>query len=341
MCLNNIFNIITSERFGVNPLKTAISVQYVGGEILTIPQKKLLEIVNVSREFLGARFAEYRDGAQSNLIANEDKAKFLHTLFGKNISTSVDHFTGQRSVGGSNEKYQSMLQKSVTALKQRRNFSIPRIFVVDRSGLDYVGLEIAIAEKDMAPIRLRPVFRGKNNIDPADIDAMASVFTAEAKKWLLSGKIIVDPFYEMLIGRLNQIGLWNSDYLSGCPFSYSCATHSLDIEPDGSLFVCLDMADSGQLRLGNAVTGEFDWSAFETIKSRKTVLDEECKQCKWLQACRGGCPSEGISVSGGIAGKTDLCKVWKSVFSVIDEAIETAGPERITNWVASLGCEHG
>lgn len=314
-----------------------VTVQYVGGEILTVPDAVLRRIVFHARDALSAQFEDVIDGVQSNLIASEAKVRRLHSLFGERLGTSVDHFTPQRTVAGSPAKYRDILARSRAQLKARRGFVPPAIFVVDRQGLPHVAQEIALAEAQGYALTLRPAFDGGRTVDHALRDGIIAELSSLAEHWLMRGRVLVEPFYHLTASRLahRSAGAVPAGMLA-CPFQKTCARVSLDLEPNGDLFVCLDMADSDQARLGNALTGDFDTDLWRSLAARAEHYDSSCRACTWLAECQGGCMSEALHHTGNPYGKTELCGLWKGIFAAADRAIDHHGGAAVRTWLSGL-----
>lgn len=310
---------------------STVSVQYVGGEILLVPKNELRDCVYTARSVLSEAFGTVQDGAQSNLIGSERRIMELSTLFGGRLGTSVDGRGSQRTVKGSPDAYRRIVGKSRDALKRRRRQNPGAIFVVDGEGLSNVDFEIRSADEDGYPLVLRPVFQGGSDIDGASVDDLVECLGNGFDRWAMNSSVSVEPFTHLLGRRL-------SENIMGtvCPFQRNCAEVSLDIEPDGTLYVCLDMADSGQFPLGNALKGEFDFNLWEKLRARKDNVDPTCRACPYFEACQGGCMSEGIHATGSIYGKTYLCPVWKRLFASCDRVIADHGPSEVSKWLRSL-----
>ena len=316
---------------------SAVSIQYVGGEIATVPKPIMYKCVFYARQRMGEIFGGVTDGIQSNLIASERKVSYLATLFGDRIGTSVDTNGIVRTVAGSPDKYKEILAKNIKFLSEKRNIIPGRIFVVDSVGLENARIEFDLANSEGYSLVYRPVFHGGKDVGAASVDELSSVLGDIFDSWIMSSSISVEPFHQLLVERLSEFS--NDDGLKfhfGCPFQAECAEVSLDLEPNGDLYVCLDMADSDQMRLGNAVTGEFDNELWGDLRRRKEKLDADCNSCKWLDSCHGGCMSEALHSTQSIYGKTELCGLWKTIFSKIDHAIERHGVKNVVDWSNSL-----
>jgi radical SAM protein with 4Fe4S-binding SPASM domain len=314
------------------------SLQYTGGEILVVPRPVLRECVLYGRQRLGRIFENVTDGCQSNLQGSDDRIAYLSTLFGRRISTSIDDFTDQRRLKGSSERYRQQADHGRALLKRRRGHNPAVIYVVDGAGVAHAPAQYQRAEQDGADITLRAVFHGGRAVGAATIPELITAYGEVFDAWIMKGRVAVQPLYQLLTTWLAvQTGdshLMTSNF--GCPFQKNCAQVSLDLEPNGDLFICLDMADSGQMKLGNAIAGEFNTDIWSSLNDRQQHYDSKCRQCRWLAACQGGCMSEAIHHTGSPYGRTELCALWTSLFQRIDQAIEEHGQTALVEWCRSL-----
>jgi radical SAM protein with 4Fe4S-binding SPASM domain len=316
----------------------AATIQYVGGEVLTIPPEVLRANVIYARRRFGRLFSTVRDGVQSNLIGSEARVLGLNVLFGPRIGTSVETVTSLRTVGGSAERYRDMAAASREVLRRRRRVNPGGIFVVDADGAGNLPVEMARAEAEGYALVLRPVFRGGKATRSASVEAIITAYGRAMDAWLMTMRVPVEPFHQLLLSRLAEASGDASLAVinAACPFRADCATVSLDLEPNGDLYVCLDMADSAQFKLGNALTGEFSEDTRQRLLARRDHLVSACRVCPWRGACQGGCMSESIHQTGDPFGRTELCDLWRSLFTRIDTCIEHHGLAAVKAWAFSL-----
>lgn len=316
-----------------------ISIQYVGGELLTVPLSDMRDIVYHNRSELAKIFSDITDGAQTNLIGSWQKVRAFMNIFSGRVSTSVDNFTGARTVAGSTEKYRDIFNGNDTKVKAKRKRSLPAIIVVERGSMPFLSQEVEKAEVGNRDLTLRAVFSGGKDISgialsPAEL---AESFGGLFDKWVMNSSIAIEPFARLLAGRLIELGdsTLISAYggCSGCPFQSDCARVSLNLEPNGDLYICLDTADSNYLKLGNALRREFDWDLWLKIDQRKHQLDDKCRKCPWVSTCHGGCLSESMEAGLGILGRTPLCLVWTTLFEKIDAVINKCGVDIVADWL--------
>ncbi len=312
-----------------------LSVQYVGGEVLTVPTDELRAIVESARSIFSSAFDHVVDGVQSNLIGSAARVTGLISLFGGRIGTSVDSFGSQRTLSGSASKYRVVSIASAQRLR-RMNMPTAAIFVVDRMGIENVEREYEVAQSGGYPLTLRAVFDGGRTTSQAPPELIAEVYGRLFDRWALSSSIPVEPFTHLLAQRLSTHSGVDAAATEGCPFQSNCAEVSLNLDPNGDLFICLDTSDASQLRLGNALSGDFDWDLWRQIQARTEHLDGSCVVCPYRKECGGGCMSEGYHLTGDPFGKTGLCVVWKTLFFKIDQIIQKNGIDAVSYWLKSI-----
>ncbi|MEQ9461229.1 MAG: radical SAM protein [Phycisphaeraceae bacterium] len=124
-----------------------------------------------------------------------------------------------------------------------------------------------------------------------------------------------------------------------CTYSDSCSSQ-LTVEHDGTVYGC-DHYVEPRWRLGDvgepvALTvdgeeaerdeGENWWDRLDGERlagfgMRKLALGAECRSCRWLRLCYGGCPKHRPA-RGGITGPTVLCAGYRRLFEHTMERFE-------------------
>lgn len=314
-----------------------LTVQYVGGEILTVPHDYLKEFSQTIKTELSPLFKNFRHGVQSNLIGSYKKIVELSDLFSNNIGTSYDNFTNQRTVNKNPEKYKTIFLKNASNLKRTIGKSIDGIVVVDYAMKEFIHEEISLANQKKYNITLRPVFYGGSEVEKISVDEMQSIYEIAFDNWFLKQNILIEPFASFTQKRIYN--LKNNPELktiSGCASQHNCAYVSLNLEPNGDLYVCLDLADSKHLKLGNSIKEVWNDKLFNEIAQRSYKLKTECYTCSYFKECQGGCMKEAVEQSGDMYGKTQYCQIWKSLFAKIDQQINAVGFEKVENWINTL-----
>lgn len=313
-----------------------LTVQYVGGELTTLPNDYLIDFTNLVEKILSPLFEDFRHGGQSNLIASKNKINNLIDIFGSNLGTSVDNFTEQRTIKKSSSKYKTIFLENLNYVKRNIGTTLSSIIVLDDKMKPYIHEEIKIAENKKMNLTLRPVFQGGMPIENMESDELTQIYNQIFHNWFMKSNIIIEPHFSLLKKRLSSKNQQHLPSYSGCPFQNNCATSSINLEPNGDLYVCLDMADSKHYPFGNALEGKIDYDIFNLLLSRTDKLNKDCKSCDYYNECQGGCMNEAIEHTGDVFGKTQYCITWKNLFKNIDDSIEYFGIEKINNWISSI-----
>lgn len=334
--LSFISNLIQKYKLGGN--RDTITVQYVGGEVSVIPMEYLEKFTIMVQEKLSPLFKNFQHGVQTNLIASKRKINDLVDIFGKNIGTSIDNFTEQRMIGTSANKYKTIFLQNQNYTKRLIGKNISGVIVIDNKMKPHIHEEIKIAESKKMSLMLRTVFQGGMPVENFSSDYLTPLYSDIFDNWFMKSTIIIDPHYSLLSKRLLAHEKNNNHltYLTGCPFQSNCATSSINLESDGSLYLCFEMADAEHYSLGNAIKGEFKEDIFNLLLSRTNKLSNDCQQCDYYNECQGGCMNEAIEQKNDLFAKTEYCHTWKKLFSKIDDGIEKHGYENVKRWMNNL-----
>lgn len=310
-----------------------ISIQYIGGEVLTLPMDYINNIVNITRNNFINMFDEVVDGCQSNLISSPERFKEIYNLFNGNIGTSYDDYTNQRTIKGDANKYKRIFIKNITQNKRETGLSIPGIIVLDDKMAPHIHNQINDLTKRNINITIRPIFNGGIDVNKISSYDLTDIYNCIFDNWFLKQNNIIEPFYSLTMKRINSK---NINLYSGCPFQFNCAQVSLNLEPNGDIFLCQDMADSSEYSFGNALEETWDYEKFNALNSRHLHLDKTCLNCSYFKECQGGCLKESLEQGNGIFGKSQYCETWKSIFKKIDEMIHNKGIDQILVWLNKI-----
>jgi radical SAM protein with 4Fe4S-binding SPASM domain len=306
--------------------KPFLTIEYLGGEVLLVPQEELVKNVAYARQKFARQTNHIRDGAQSNLIASPRRVVQLHDLFDGNLGTSWDNHSGQRHIKGSPELYKGILDRSLKALEGARGHLPGRVLVMDKHTLPHISQEVKDAIAGRYDLVLRPIFEGGSGpVEAASSEELSKVMGEAFALWAENPAVRIEPFYSLYKRRMANRGHGDHGHHkkahAGCPFQSDCAFKSLSLDPDGSLYVCQEMADSGNYPLGNAIEGTFEEKTWRLLSRRSAHLSADCSSCTWREECGGGCMNEAIQHHGDPFAKTELCPVWKTIFRGIDAEI--------------------
>ncbi|AXH59475.1 SPASM domain-containing protein (plasmid) [Pseudomonas amygdali pv. lachrymans str. M301315] len=318
-------------KLGISP--TFLNIEFVGGEILLIQPALLSDTVREVRSFFDGKGIQVRDGAQSNLIGSDERIEHLYELFDGRVGTSIDRFTNQRQLGlkGSDatraDRYRSFFASSNEKVRSITRKTPPAVLTLDAKTLPHLDQELALAINEGRELTLRPVFQGGSEIDGISNQALGQALSAGFEAWMKAGmRVRIEPFVNLLRRRLFDEARADQGF---CAWQADCGVKSLSLEPNGDLYICQELADMGELKLGNALRGEFDEALHLQIRNRSDLLEAGCFECPYFNSCQGGCMQQSLEAGTGIYGKTQWCEAWKMLFSTMDKAIEHWGSDRM------------
>lgn len=319
---------------------THVTAQFLGGEIAMVPEHELDEHIRIVEAVCAESQMGCTVGAQSNLILSERKAARLYDQFSGRIGTSIDLTTASRTIKGDAEKYR-LIWKSADQYLQIARSTPGAIYVVEPGQVDDARKHLREAVRSRRAITFRPIFRGgieavQLNTAEQFRDSMVSLFD----DWFLRLPVVVEPFYQLCEARVSEVSGLGRIQATACAFQNDCTRKSVNIEPNGDLYVCLEMADAGLAPIGNALSENWDYEAINVYASRASNTPVTCRSCPFYKSCHGGCMFESIAQGNGVHGKSYHCMTWTALFQRIDEAIRTHGAEHIREWLHRIATRH-
>jgi len=166
--------------------------------------------------------------------------------------------------------------------------------------------------------------------------ALPSLKSDQPDRWALPpeeyGELLV-YLLDKYLDNMDRIEVRNiNDYarcvLTGrgtvCTF-VDCMDNTFAVGPDGSIYPCYRFVGMPEFVMGNVR----DLPSQEELASSpagvrmhefKEYVDVNCKGCKHIRYCRGGCPYNAIAPTGGeIMGVDPHCTAYKRIFDEISE----------------------
>ena len=126
-----------------------------------------------------------------------------------------------------------------------------------------------------------------------------------------SGKFIYNRYFENLVGLIKGYRPESCGMIGFCLDQYV-------VEADGSVYPC-DFYVLDPFKIGNITKDSFE----EIDKNRNdlkfaedsAMVSPECRPCKWLKVCRGGCRRDRETISDiGKVGLNRYCEAFKEFF---------------------------
>ncbi len=151
-----------------------------------------------------------------------------------------------------------------------------------------------------------------------------------------------EDYGELLLYLLDQyldladkVELKNIDHLckgvfrkSGCVCTYvDCMDSTFAVGPEGNIYPCYRFVDMEDYVIGHVSDKPsydelMNTKAEKLLREYKEFVDEDCRDCKHIDYCRGGCPYNALVVSNHEVDCVDPhCTAYKMIFDKIDELL--------------------
>jgi uncharacterized protein len=181
--------------------------------------------------------------------------------------------------------------------------------------------------------------------------ALPSLRSNEPDKWALSpekyGELLV-YLLDKYLENMNRIEVRNINDYCRCVFTgrgtvctfVDCMENTFAVGPDGSIYPCYRFVGMPEYVMGHVRDHPSQKELAESgpgvrMLRFKEYVDLECKGCKHIRYCRGGCPYNAIAPTNGeIKGVDPHCIAYQRIF---DEIADRFNQEMM----GSLGLEMG
>jgi uncharacterized protein len=164
--------------------------------------------------------------------------------------------------------------------------------------------------------------------------ALPSLRGDDPKKWALEPEEYGDLLVYLLdkyLENMSQIEVRNIDDYCRCVFTgrgtvctfVDCMDDTFAVGPDGSIYPCYRFVGMPRYVMGNvrdrpSMEDLAKSEAWKHMHQFKEYVDRECKACKHIRYCRGGCPYNAIVPSSGeIKGVDPHCIAYQRIFDEI------------------------
>lgn len=184
--------------------------------------------------------------------------------------------------------------------------------------------------------------------------ALPSLRGPEPERWDLSpeeyGELLV-YLLDRYLENMDRIEVRNiNDYcrcvLTGrgtvCTF-VDCMDNTFAVGPDGGIYPCYRFVGMEEYRMGvvsDRPTQDdlFRSPAGQRMQQFKEIVNRECKGCRHIRYCRGGCPYNAMAGSGEIRGVDPHCRAYRRIF---DEIADRFNREMMGSMGLDMGMPQG
>ena len=156
------------------------------------------------------------------------------------------------------------------------------------AGLDYL--------KDFAamnlPLKINPLYSAGEAVKHSELFLKSGEY---AEYLIRVFEYVIDNEVDISLMPIEYIlhGVLSNATPRGCVFSGKCSSSFVCVSHDGNIYPCGRFADDKSHVLGNVHAGGITDSGREILRefseSRSSNLRDECRVCKYVKFCNGGC----------------------------------------------------
>jgi len=191
----------------------------------------------------------------------------------------------------------------------------------------------------------------KNDLTLKLHPALPSLRSDEPDRWALPpekyGELLVF-LLDRYLENMDRIEVRNINDYARCVFTgrgtvctfVDCMENTFAVGPDGNIYPCYRFVGMPEYVMGNVRDrpNQQDLAqspAGQRMRAFKEYVDRECKGCKHIRYCRGGCPYNAIAPTDGeIRGVDPHCQAYKRIFDEISDRFNQ-------EMMGSMGLEMG
>ena len=116
---------------------------------------------------------------------------------------------------------------------------------------------------------------------------------------------------------------------SVCTYA-DCMGYTFAVGPDGFIYPCYRFIGMPEFVMGSvhdvpqpSREDLMNSPAGRVIDSFRDIVDQECKECRHISSCRGGCPYNAIvPTDGEMVGVDPYCEAYKRIFDEITDRLD-------------------
>lgn len=313
---------------------SSMTIYWQGGEVMILQPvwfERAQELIGRAAEKRGRRIEH---SLQSNMIGYSPKWNpVIAEMFGNSVGTSMDFPNLYRKAHNHTpEEYTRLWARNVRAAREA-GIEIGVISIPNKETLR-LGAEkfysYFVDELDITNFQVNTSFSGGEETDAKlesilDMDALAAFFADLVRVWVERG------FHQgVKLGPLDEL----MNHFTGAPsclpciWRQNCTDEFVSIDARGYVAQCDCWVTSyPEYRFGNIFGPQSFTELMEKSKARQRfqkrpevlVEHETCLGCDYLSICHGGCPVRTYSITGDFFVKDPYCKVYKALFSTMEE----------------------
>lgn len=307
-----------------------INLTWHGGEPLLMGPGFYEKVYNKSLSL--KKIVDLEHSMQSNLTLYNDSFVEIFEKLDMSLGSSVDPFKGIRLLKPWGEDHFETWIKKVQLIKDTRFFR-GGIIVIHKHHLDQPEKIFKFVEdfyfftNKKQSLQFNYIYNeGRLKCGEFDLgitDDEWADFLIKAFNWWngINRSIPVQP--------LDALSKWYERNQPGgsCQTHENCAAHWIGIDPLGNVYNCGVHMDTHSEKYGNIYDAPFSEivlhpDRIKLYKRYECLGETECKNCRWLDKCTGGCPEDGKRKYGDRLSKAGMCKVYNTLYNKLYKTIE-------------------
>lgn len=292
-----------------------------GGEPLLVGQEFFKEAIKEQKKITEKNGTEFHNSIQSNgLLLDNTWLDFL-TENNFHIGLSLD---APSEINQKHRKFDVAELFQLFSEMKTRNLPIGLLCVVSNLNVN-LGAEIfeffkTLRVDSFGLLALKNVSLDEKPIMPTNqnlYELYAKIFDL----WAFTPNQFscIEPLDTMLRSVLGQLP-------RACSFVSSCLKRMITIDQEGNVVPCGSLV-SEEFILGNIINEPLikilaKQKAKALRKIRDRYIAENCRDCKYIAMCRGGCRADAFWHSGHYGGDFPFCEARKLTFTHIEKRME-------------------
>ena len=295
-----------------------------GGEPLLAGKKFFRKVIQLQEQYGKGKF--FVNSIQTNCTLIDDKWARFFVENNFYISTSIDgnkqlHDLHRKKANGTGS-YSDVMRGVQTLL----NYGCKRVGVVLVINKDNVNYSERVFNEMIinwpTGFEPNPCFetkRGDKEFTPSN-DKILSFLKILFDMWWTAD---TPKFHIRLFKDMIRVLL--GGFLLDCTFKTDGCRYITAIDENGDVYTCSRFLKEKYAYLGNILERDLGDIVYDPtsqdIYGQMVQLNEECKNCKWLKFCGGGCAYQRW-LTGGMKSKYYACEVRKELFGYIAEKVK-------------------
>lgn len=258
---------------------------------------------------------------QSNIWLLTEELAELFAKYNINISTSIDGPEEINDYQRGQGYYKKTMEKVELAKKHGININFVCTFT--NYSKDFSDEIYDFFKEKNFTLKIHaalPSLRGDN----ADPWALPQELHGELLiNWLDKYLYDLDKFVVMDLDHITKSTMRRRGTL--CTFN-DCMGTTLAVGSDGSIYPCYRFCGMPEYVMGNvkdkpSMEDLEKSEAWSKLMEFKEYVDTNCKKCKFIRYCRGGCPYNALVSNGTPQAVDPQCEAYKMIFSDVSKRI--------------------